>query len=264
MKKIAIIMYGPPGSGKGTQANLLAQKLNLIHFDTGKYLESVVYDPARLKEKIVKRERMLFDKGILMTPRFVLREVAKATKKVAGAGWGLVFSGSPRTVYEAENLFPILQRLYGRKSIYIFELALKPEMSIKRNSNRLTCSVCGYGLLAAYFPSKNPKFCPVCGAKFYRRSLDKPEVIKVRLEEYKKRTRPVLVIARRLGYRIKKIDASMPPYMVLGAILKAMMPKHFSARQSSRSKKVSGLSAAMLASSRFEMKSFFVRPVRLS
>src|SRR3989344_5225216 len=133
MKKIAIVVYGPPGSGKGTQANLLAQKMGLIHFDTGKYLESVVHDPSRQKEAFIKRERKMFDEGILLTPSFVLREVSRAARQIAKAGLGMVFSGSPRTVYEAEGFVPILERLYGQNNIYVFELKLAPKFSINRN-----------------------------------------------------------------------------------------------------------------------------------
>src|SRR3989344_4890108 len=126
MKKPAIILYGPPGSGKGTQANLLASKLNLIHFDTGKFLEAVVYDPARQREPHIK---------------------------------------------------------IGREHIFIFEFTLPAAYSIKRNSARLVCKDCGYMLLTAYYPKVKAKYCPVCGGGLYRRSLDNPKVIRVRLGE---------------------------------------------------------------------------------
>ena len=64
MRKIAIILYGPPGSGKGTQANLLADKLGLIHFDTGKFLESIWYDPKRQKEKLAATYKGVAGSGI--------------------------------------------------------------------------------------------------------------------------------------------------------------------------------------------------------
>ena len=130
MKKIVVILYGPPGSGKGTQANIIAHKLNLIHFDTGRFLEDLVHDPERQREKIVKRERALFDKGILMTPSFVLREVANKVRELRKAGWGIIFSGSPRTMYEANALLPILNKLYGKKNIYVFLLNIPPKSGI--------------------------------------------------------------------------------------------------------------------------------------
>ena len=219
MRKIAVILYGPPGGGKGTQANLLANKLGLIHFDTGKFLELVVHDPARQKEKIVRREKKLFDDGILMTPSFVLGEVVKAVKQIRKAGYGVVFSGSPRTVYEANGLLPVLERLYdGKKNIFIFELKMPEAYSIKRNSNRLVCSACGYTLLSAYYPHVKPKHCPVCGGPFYRRTLDNPKTIKVRLGEYRNRTEPIFKIAENRGYRIHKIDARPAPYKVFRKI----------------------------------------------
>lgn len=218
MHKIVVILYGPPGSGKGTQANLLADKLGLIHFDTGRFLESVAYDPDRQKSKLVQRERRNFETGRLMTPSFVLREVSREARRIAKAGWGLVFSGSPRTVYEAEKLYPILKKLYGKKNIFIFVLKLPPADSIKRNGSRLMCSVCGYGLLTAYYAGA-PKHCPVCGGKFYHRTLDKPAIIKVRLREYKNRTEPILDIVRKKGYKVRKIDARPAPHKVLQKIL---------------------------------------------
>ena len=216
MKKIAVIIYGPPGSGKGTQANLLADKLGLIHFDTGKFLEAAVHDSARQKEKTIRKERKLFDEVILMSPSFVLREVKK---EVIGMNCvGLVFSGSPRTVYEAGGLYPILEKLYGRKNIFIFVLKAPAEFSLSRNSSRLVCRACGYTLLSKYYPKVKPKCCPVCGGPFYRRTLDKPEVIKTRLEEYRKRTKPVIAIARKRGHRVHEIDARPAPYKVFEKI----------------------------------------------
>lgn len=218
MKKPVIILYGPPGSGKGTQANLLASKLNLIHFDTGKFLEAMVYDPARQRDPRVKTARKQFETGILVTPSFVLGEVRGAVTKIANAGFGVVFSGSPRTVYEVEGLVPVLARLYGRENIFPFELKLPPQHSIKRNSARVVCKECGYMLLTAYYPKVRPKTCPVCGGGFYKRSLDKPETIKVRLNEYKNRTEPIFDILRKLGYELPAIDAKAPPYKVLQKI----------------------------------------------
>src|SRR5258708_25908868 len=121
MKK-AFILYGPPGSGKGTQANLLAHRFDMTHFDTGKYLESVIYDPKRQKQASIRRERENFETGKLMTPSFVYNEVAKEAKRLGKAGWGIIFSGSPPKMVDARKLYPVLETLYGQKKIYVFPL----------------------------------------------------------------------------------------------------------------------------------------------
>jgi adenylate kinase len=218
MHKIVVVLYGPPGAGKGTQANLLGQKLGLIHFDTGKVLEAIVHDPARQNEKIVKRERKLFDGGQLMTPSFVTGEITRETKRLAAADWGIVLSGSPRTMYEAEKEYPLFEKLYGKKNVFIFTMKLPPADSIKRNSARMVCRTCGYLLLTAYYPARKAKHCPVCAGPFYKRSLDKPSVIKVRLKEYEERTVPILKYAKTHGYRVTHIDARPAPHKVMARI----------------------------------------------
>ena len=198
----------------------MADKLGLIHFDTGKFLESIWYDPKRQGERLVQREKKLFEGGKLNTPAFVAKEVIKGVKRIAVAGWGLAFSGSPRTIYEAEQEMPVLERLYGRKNIFVFALKTPADFSIKRNGNRLVCSVCGYTLLAQYYPPVKPKYCPVCGGPFYRRTLDNAETIKVRLKEYANRTEPIFGVLKNRGYKIREIDARPAPYKVFKKILK--------------------------------------------
>src|SRR3989344_9696421 len=100
MKKIVII-YGPPGAGKGTQANLIAGKFGMIHFDTGKYLEQFLHNPETKNDPEIKKVKEIFDSGALVTPSFVLKIISEKTKEVAKSGFGIVFSGSPRTFYEA-------------------------------------------------------------------------------------------------------------------------------------------------------------------
>lgn len=218
MHKIAIILYGAPGSGKGTQANLLANKHSLVHFDTGKFLESIVHDPTRQKEAIIRRERKLFDTGKLNSPSFVFREVARKVELLAKANLSVVFSGSPRTMYEAENLVPLLERWYGKKYIFVFMLRLPSTGSFTRNSKRMVCSTCGYTLLTQYYPSTRPKYCPVCAGSFYKRTLDNAEVIPVRLKEYRERTEPIFNFFKKRHYHIRSIDARPAPYRVFSKL----------------------------------------------
>ncbi len=213
-KKIAVILFGAPGSGKGTQANLLAAKYGLIHIDTGRILEMIVHDPKRQNDPIIKREKALWEGGKWNTPTFVTGEILKRIRAIHKAGYGLVFSGSPRTTYEAERFIPLLEKLYKRKNVHVFALDVDAKYSLKRNTSRMVCSVCGYGLLRAFFPVQNPKHCPVCGGPFYRRKVDKPSVIKQRLQEHAKRTRPVLKFFHKYGLTVHHLDGTPAPYLV--------------------------------------------------
>lgn len=219
----AVIIYGPPGAGKGTQANLLSWTRHFVHFDTGKYLESVVHSPANKRNKTIQRERVLFDTGKLLTPAWVLSIVAKRAKEIGGAGYSVVFSGSPRTMFEAfgdektPGLLKTLSGIFGKKNVKIFYLDIRPETSIHRNSNRKICSVCGNPLLYNERTHHHTR-CPLCAGKLRRRTLDKPEVIKVRLIEYKNRTWPIVKAARTAGYNVVRIDGEKLPFEVLESI----------------------------------------------
>jgi adenylate kinase len=224
MHKQAVVIYGPPGSGKGTQAELLAKKYNFVHFDTGKYIEATVHDPKLQKNAVIRRERKLFDAGKLNSPPWVLGLVKKAAARIARVGSSIVFSGSPRTLYEAlgdksrAGLFTTLDKLYGKKNITILKLTVRPQTSIKRNSGRLVCSVCGLPILAA----SKIKNCALCGAPARKRSLDKPAIIKVRLKQYDDRTLPILQKAKKLGLRIAEIDGEPAPYKVFANIVRTL------------------------------------------
>lgn len=226
MAKIALIIYGPPGSGKGTQANLAADRLGLIHFDTGKFLESVVHDPANAKDAMIKHEKMLFDTGKLLTPAWVFKMVKKKTEEISKANFGIVFSGSPRTLPEAKGLVPVLIRRYGKKNIFPVILKVTPATSIKRNSNRLLCAFCGMTILNTLIAKKNGlKFCVFCGGSFRRRTLDAVEVIKVRLKEYEERTKPIFQFLRTQGFNPIEISGEPVPYKVFENILRKVTSK---------------------------------------
>jgi adenylate kinase len=214
MKKLSIIIFGAPGSGKSTQAELIAKKFNLIHFNTGKFLEDILFDPKRQKEKIIQREKKLFIEGKLLTPSFVTDEIKKILIRIAKAGWGIVFSGSPRTLYEAQKIIPLLKKLYSKKNIMFFDLIIKEKDTYKRNSARFICKICGYALLSKYIPIKNPKYCPVCAGPFYKRVLDDPKKIKIRLLEYKNRTEPIFDFIKKQGFKIYNIDGQKSPYKI--------------------------------------------------
>lgn len=207
-----IILFGPPGSGKSTQAALLSQKLDLIHFDTGKVMEREIYVTGRLK-----KYKKMFEDGKLLPSDLAAKIMIEKSEDAVKLGFGIVFSGSPRTVYEAGLLLPELSKLYGKKNIFIFAMEIPEKISIERNSARLVCSECGAPVLTEYYNGK-PKNCPICGGKLYKRTVDKPAVIKKRLVEYRERTRPIFDYAEQKSFKLFEIDGKPAPYKVFKKI----------------------------------------------
>ena len=222
----AVIIYGPPGAGKGTQANLLAGKLGLIHFDTGRYLEQILHDPEMQNDKEIKKPREIFDTGALVTPSFVLKIISKKAEEVAKSGFGIVFSGSPRTLYEAfgddksRGLIALLESEYGKENIIPIFLKIDPKVSILRNKNRKVCSVCGTAIL--YNDIDQHKTCPLCGGALRIRIVDNPAVFETRIKEYEERTKPILSGLEKSGYKIMEIDGTPLPYKVFDEILEKL------------------------------------------
>lgn len=220
----AVIIYGPPGSGKGTQADLLARKFSFIHLDTGRYLEGILRAPGATKDPVLKREKENFDSGKLLTPSWVLSITRKETERIAKAGYNIVYSGSPRTLFEAfgegktKGLLETLTKLYGKQNISVVLLDVRDETSIKRNSHRLVCAYCGLPKLE----SVSLGHCPLCAGPMRTRSLDKPEIIKVRLKEYRERTYPIVAQMKKKGFKISKIDGEPLPHKVSEKVLKAL------------------------------------------
>lgn len=216
MRHIAVIIYGPPGSGKGTQANLLSWNLGLIHFDTGRFCEQLVHDPANQGDPVIQRERKLFDTGMLMTPSFVLTVVKEKTDAIAKAGLDIVYSGSPRTMYEAfgdasaEGLIPFLERVYGKDNIRIVMMKIEPQDAIKRNKVRLVCSVCRTPVMEGSGNSS----CSICGGALTKRTLDSTDVLETRIREYEERTFPIIEELEKREYVVRRIDARPLPYEI--------------------------------------------------
>ena len=207
-KKWTVILIGPPGSGKGTQADLLAEKFGLFHLESSKIIEEKL-KKADPDDWVLQNEKRLWESGTLNTPELVLQWIQEKIKEVAGRGRGIVFSGSPRTVFEAEGEMPLLEELYGKENIKIFNLDLSEGESIKRNSKRRICG--GFRHSIPNFPEfENITKCPKDGSEIVTRTLDNPKTIKIRYQEYLKRTIPLIDILKYKNYRITKVNGEQP------------------------------------------------------
>jgi len=227
-KKI-IILLGPPGSGKGTQATLLAEKLDLYYFETSNIIEMAVHS-HRAEEHVevdgqkytFGHEKELWEKGILCSPPFVVFLVEKKINELFQSGKGIVFAGSPRTMHEGEKVIPQIEALYGQKNIKIILLELSPEQTIFRNSNRKICELMRHPVLYTE-ETKNLEHCPLDGSKLLKRTgLDDPETIKVRIKEYEERTLPLVGFFEKAGLGVKKVNGEQSVEGVHKDILEAL------------------------------------------
>ncbi|MGB9848102.1 MAG: adenylate kinase family protein [Minisyncoccia bacterium] len=209
-----LIFYGPPGAGKDTQAKRVAFKTGAYIVSSSKLIEEKIFNPDLQNDPIIQRERKNYESGALCTPEWVTEIINNKVKELHQEKKSLIFTGSPRTLYEAENEIPFWESIYGKENIFIIEIKLKEETSIFRNSHRRVCENCGYPVVYS-FETEMWRFCPMCGGKIVDRgALDKPETIKVRLVEYRERTKPVIDYFINRGYSIIEIDGEPLPDIV--------------------------------------------------
>jgi len=212
-KKLVILLIGPPGAGKGTQAQLLAEKKGLYHFETSKLLERIFNEEddekvflIKGKEYPLKKERKLWKNGDICTPSFVSYLVQEKVKELSANNENLVFSGSPRSLGEAKELVPLLESLYGKENIKVFVLEIPAQETIFRNSHRRICSLMRHSILYSE-ETKNLKHCPLDGSELVKRKgLDDPETIKIRLKIYEEKTMPIISYFKERGLSVKEID----------------------------------------------------------
>ena len=220
---------GAPGSGKGTQAELLSERLNLFYFETSKIIESkimnIVGNPTITigsQKYSLKDEKTKWQTGILNSPPLVAFWVKERIKKLAAEGRSLILAGSPRTYLEAEEIMPLVKKLYGTKNIKTVLLDISAKESIYRNSHRRLCELMRHSVLYSQETAKL-KLCSLDGSRLLKRKgLDDPKTIIIRLEQYRERTLPVISYLKKQGIFVKKINGSPAPAIVFKNILKAL------------------------------------------
>ncbi len=184
-----IIIFGPQGSGKGTQAELLAKKLNLFFFESGRFLRKVAKTDPSVDEVINKKGELLSDeKTFSLASRFWEEKVPN--------GKNMILDGYPRSIKQLE-LFEDWLKERGSKIDKAILLEVSKETSIKRLSARRTCEKCGkvYNLIT----NPPPKDGCSCGGKLIQREDDKPGSIEKRLSKYAEVTEPMIKILEKRG-----------------------------------------------------------------
>jgi adenylate kinase len=207
-----LILLGPPGAGKGTQAKRLETARGLVQLSTGDMLRQAVASGSPLGQQAKK----VMEAGQLMPDEIIIAMIAERIA-APDARNGFVLDGFPRTEAQAAALDKMLAQ-GGRKLDAVIELAVDEDALIERISGRFTCAKCGAGYHDKFHPPKKPGVCDRCGStEFLRRKDDNPKTLKARLEAYRAQTAPIVPYYRRKGL-LKDVDGMATPDQVTRAI----------------------------------------------
>ena len=210
-----IILLGYPGSGKGTQAKVLSQKLGMFHVSTGDIFREELAKKTPLGQEVSK----YLAAGRLVPDKLVL-EVMKARLNTETRG--LLFDGFPRTVDQAEGLDNWFQGR-GQSIDAVLFLNVTEEEVARRLGARRTCSGCGRIYNAVTSPPAKENVCDACGKPLAIREDDKPEVVARRIQVYKDQTEPLLAYYRSSG-SFYEADGGLAPDVVAEKV--AALVKH--------------------------------------
>ncbi|MGD8924671.1 MAG: adenylate kinase [Syntrophobacterales bacterium] len=194
-----IILLGPPGAGKGTQAKMLVDQYQIPQISTGDILRAAVKEGTQLG----KEAKSYMDKGELVPDSVVIGIVEERIKEPDCAK-GYMLDGFPRTVPQAEALDGMLQNLSSMID-HVVSIEVGKEELVKRLTGRRTCRECGAGYHVMFDPPKKEDVCDKCGGELYQRDDDNVETVTSRLEVYEAQTLPLIDYYKTQG-KVRPID----------------------------------------------------------
>lgn len=201
-RAVKLVFLGPPGAGKGTQAVRLCEEMDLEHASTGDIFRAAVKEESELGKTV----KSYLDGGKLVPDELTSRVV---DEMVLARYENFVLDGFPRTIPQAESLEDMLEeRDQELDAVIYFEL--DQEDAVERLTGRLVCSQCGKNYHKKFMPPKEADVCDECGGALKVRSDSSEEVVKDRLEEYEKKTAPLVPYYSDRGL-LRTVDAGSPP-----------------------------------------------------
>lgn len=204
-----VVLLGPPGAGKGTQAAALCRSEGLVHLSTGEMLRAEISRGTALGARV----KAIVESGNLVSDE-VVGEVVEARLSQPDSARGVLLDGYPRNVRQAEDLAVILERL-GRGPAVALAMDVDDQILVARLSARRSCPTCGPR------PPADAETCATCGAATFQRADDRPEVIRERLRVYHLQTAPVARYYEAQG-RIATVDGAGSPAEVEALLAAAL------------------------------------------
>ncbi len=218
MGKKAIMVLGPPGSGKGTQAKLIAEKLGFFHFITSQVGKDYI---ATHNDSETQKQTENYKSGVLFDPPWLMKVIKEKTEEIFRSYSGIVYDGSPRTLPEAEFLYRLLSEIIGTGNISVIEIDVGDKELKKRLAKRLICSKSSNHVFIRSEKLNPGDSCPEGDGVLSERDLDKPELFDTRLAEYRNRTLPGLEFLKKT-HSVITINGDQPIKEVQNDIFEAL------------------------------------------
>jgi adenylate kinase len=215
MSATRLIFIGPPGSGKGTQAQRLHESRGLTQLSSGHVLRGEICSQTELGQRVAA----YVESGALVPDQVITDVMLSAVDKLPAES-GFILDGFPRTVPQAEALGAGFADR-GMTVDAVVDFDLPDETIIQRISGRRVCTKCGATYNVEFLPPKAEGVCDVCGAEVVQRKDDAPDVVRARLETYREQTEPLVAFYADRGL-LCRIDASQPADEVEAAVLEAV------------------------------------------
>jgi adenylate kinase len=194
-----IILLGPPGAGKGTQAARLQAERGMIQLSTGEMVREARASGSPIGDKV----KAIMDAGELVSDEIVTALIGERLDTCADCG--AIFDGFPRTKAQAEALDLLLAER-GRKLDHVIELAVDEDALVQRITGRFSCAKCATGYHDTFKPTQVPGVCDACGStEFVRRKDDNEETVRTRMAEYRAKTAPILPYYDERGL-VRRVD----------------------------------------------------------
>ncbi|HVA35159.1 MAG TPA: adenylate kinase [Stellaceae bacterium] len=199
-----LILLGPPGAGKGTQAKRLEERHGLIQLSTGDMLRA----ERAAGSPVGKKVQAIMDSGQLVSDEIIVDLIASRIDRLP-KGKGFILDGFPRTQPQAEALDAMLAHK-GFRLDYVIEMKVEEAALIERIAGRFSCTKCGASYHDIHNRPRQEGVCDVCGSRdFVRRPDDRPETVKARLKTYRELTAPILPYYRAKGV-LRTVDGMAP------------------------------------------------------